>query len=59
MSSGEAEEIRRFLAGDEGAFQAIMNRWHRPIVNFLYRCTGSQDDAAEKPSRPSPVDSAI
>ncbi|HNR39360.1 MAG TPA: sigma-70 family RNA polymerase sigma factor [Acidobacteriota bacterium] len=47
MSSGEAEEIRRFLAGDEGAFQAIMNRWHRPIVNFLYRCTGSQDDAAE------------
>jgi RNA polymerase sigma-70 factor (ECF subfamily) len=47
MSGGESEDIRRFLEGDEGAFRPIMDRWYRPIVNFLYRCTGNLDDAAE------------
>lgn len=30
-------DVERVLAGDEGAFEGIVRRWQRPLVNLAYR----------------------
>lgn len=47
MINQDAELIERTCSGDEAAFQVLLQRWHRPILNFLLKCTGNQDDAKE------------
>jgi RNA polymerase sigma-70 factor (ECF subfamily) len=36
-----------FKGGDEEAFSALLDRYTAPIVNFIYRFTGSRDDAED------------
>jgi len=33
----DAEDVRRVLEGDISAFEAIVRRWQRPLVNLAYR----------------------
>jgi RNA polymerase sigma-70 factor (ECF subfamily) len=37
--------VERMRAGDEGAFGILLNRYQRPVINFLYRMLGSAEDA--------------
>ena len=39
--------VRRCLAGDAGAWEDIVRRFHRRIYNICYRFTGSADDAED------------
>ena len=52
MSAEEdAEDVARVLAGDVSAFEAIVRRWQRPLVNLAYRfCRdrGRAEDMAQE-----------
>jgi len=39
--------VRRCLAGDAGAWEDIVQRYHRRIYNICYRFAGSADDAQD------------
>jgi RNA polymerase sigma-70 factor (ECF subfamily) len=47
MTFEDKDLIQRFLEGDEFAFNHLVGKWHRPVLNFLYRYTGNMDDAQE------------
>jgi len=45
-----AEELRwvtRAKEGDQAAFEAIFQRYERPIYQFIYRMTGNVEDASD------------
>lgn len=42
-----ASLVRRCLAGDAGAWEQLVQQFHRRIYNICYRFTGSQDDAQD------------
>ena len=47
----EAEFLHRLQAGDEAAFRDLLERWQRPVLNFVYRLTGDSaaaDDIAQE-----------
>lgn len=52
MSAEEdAEDVARVLAGDVSAFEAIVRRWQKPLVNLAYRfCRdrGRAEDMAQE-----------
>jgi RNA polymerase sigma-70 factor (ECF subfamily) len=35
--------MERWRSGDGAAFEALVERWRRPVARFLYRCTGRTD----------------
>src|SRR5262252_1182504 len=39
--------VRRCIAGDAGAWEEIVQRYHRRIYNICYRFAGSGDDAQD------------
>ncbi len=39
--------IKKFRAGDRGAFAQLVSKYERPLVNFLYRMTGDAGRAEE------------
>lgn len=39
--------MRRFLAGDEGAFKALFDRYTPVLINFAYRFLGSRAEAED------------
>ncbi len=39
--------VRRCIAGDTGAWEEIVQRYHRRIYNICYRFAGSADDAQD------------
>ena len=41
----EATLIEQARAGDEAAFEELMWRYKRPVLNFVYRLLGNADDA--------------
>jgi RNA polymerase sigma-70 factor (ECF subfamily) len=43
----EAGEVRRALAGDEAAFDALVKRYERPVRALLFRLSGSAEDAED------------
>jgi RNA polymerase sigma-70 factor (ECF subfamily) len=43
----DADLIRRFLDGDEGAFEVLVKRHQKSIYNLAYRITGDQASAAD------------
>ncbi len=45
--SGSEETVRRFLAGDEGAFEQLVLRWERPVYNLAWRFVGTREDAQD------------
>lgn len=38
----DEELYRRLLGGDEGALEALVHRYHGPLLGFLYRQTGDR-----------------
>jgi RNA polymerase sigma-70 factor (ECF subfamily) len=45
MASEEDVWVSRAKAGDQAAFEAIVQRYERQIYNFIYRMMGDPDDA--------------
>ena len=41
------EAIRRFLEGDEQAFDQIVRRWETKIYNLAWRLLGNREDAQD------------
>lgn len=41
----DSEVVRRIQSGDNDAFDELMRRYKRPIVNFVYRLLGNAEDA--------------
>ncbi len=41
----DVEVIRRIQSGDDSAFDELMGRYKRPVVNFIVRMVGNADDA--------------
>jgi RNA polymerase sigma-70 factor, ECF subfamily len=39
--------VSRFIDGDDDAFNTLVNRWHRPVYNFVLRYMSSPDDAQD------------
>jgi hypothetical protein len=46
-STLDNELIREFKAGDTRAFEAIVVRYQKPIVNFIYRMIGDFQEAED------------
>src|SRR5687767_12295913 len=40
-------DVRRVLAGDVDAFEGIVERWQRPLVNLAYRFCRNESQAEE------------
>ena len=45
--AGESETVARARAGDEAAFAALVDRYAKPVLNFVYRITGHRADAED------------
>lgn len=43
----DREVIDRILAGDQGAFEALVTRYHRPIYSLAYRMVRNTEEAAD------------
>ena len=41
----DSEVVRQIQSGDDAAFEELMRRYKRPVVNFVYRMLGNADDA--------------
>lgn len=44
------EDVRlmlKFKAGDNASFEALLDKYHRPIINFLYRFVGDKIEAED------------
>ena len=41
----DPEVIRQIQSGDDSAFDELMGRYKRPVVNFIFRMLGNADDA--------------
>jgi RNA polymerase sigma-70 factor (ECF subfamily) len=41
----DSEVVRQIRSGDNDAFDELMRRYKRPMVNFVYRMLGNADDA--------------
>ncbi len=47
MSELDDELMQRFQKGDEGAFNHLVRRHQRPLINFIARFTGDKDNAED------------
>lgn len=43
MGNHDADWMERWRHGDGAAFEALVERWRRPVARFLYRVTGRAD----------------
>jgi RNA polymerase sigma-70 factor (ECF subfamily) len=43
MGTHDADWMHRWRRGDGAAFEALVERWRRPVARFLYRYTGRPD----------------
>ena len=41
----DSEVVRQIQSGDDSAFDELMGRYKRPVVNFVFRMLGNADDA--------------
>jgi RNA polymerase sigma-70 factor (ECF subfamily) len=47
MTSSDQQLVRRALKGDERAFEELVRRYQRPILNFIARMVGNYDLALD------------
>jgi RNA polymerase sigma-70 factor (ECF subfamily) len=47
MGTDDAGQMVRWRRGDGAAFEALVERWRRPVARFLFRCTGRADLVAD------------
>lgn len=43
----DIESMRRLQAGDDLALNALMARWEKPLLSFIFRYLGNQEDAID------------
>ena len=43
----EFELLKRFADGDESAFAAVLTRWEKPLINFIYRMIPERTEAED------------
>jgi RNA polymerase sigma-70 factor (ECF subfamily) len=43
----DSEIVRQIQSGDAAAFDELMRRYKRPVVNFIFRMLGNAQDAAD------------
>jgi RNA polymerase sigma-70 factor (ECF subfamily) len=43
----DAQDVRRILQGDISAFEGIVRRWQRPLVNLAWRCCRQREEAED------------
>ncbi len=43
----DGELIEKFTSGDVGAFEALVMRYQKPVVNFIYRMIGDFEEAED------------
>lgn len=46
-ASDDQSNVERVLAGDVDAFELIVRRWHRPLINLAYRFSRDRGRAEE------------
>jgi len=47
MTDPDAGLIRRFRRGDQAAYEALVRRWDRRVLNLAYRMLGNRHDAQD------------
>ena len=48
----DSELVRQIQSGDDAAFDELMRRYKRPVVNFIFRMLGNAQDAdGHRPGR--------
>jgi RNA polymerase sigma-70 factor (ECF subfamily) len=47
MGTDDADCMERWRRGDGAAFEALVERWRRPVARFLFRYTGRADLVAD------------
>ncbi|MDD8027090.1 MAG: sigma-70 family RNA polymerase sigma factor [Acidobacteriota bacterium] len=45
--AADLEDVRRCLAGETGAFEGIIRRYQRPVLNLAYRIVRNHEDARD------------
>jgi RNA polymerase sigma-70 factor, ECF subfamily len=43
MGTQDADWMERWRRGEAAAFEALVERWRRPVARFVFRCTGRAD----------------
>lgn len=43
MGTEDADWMQRWRRGEAAAFEALVERWRRPVARFVFRCTGRAD----------------
>lgn len=46
-AENEFELLKRFADGDEDAFAAVLTRWEKPLINFIYRIIPERTEAED------------
>lgn len=46
-TENEFELLKRFADGDEDAFAAVLARWEKPLLNFIYRLVPERTEAED------------
>ena len=46
-AENEFELLKRFADGDEDAFAAVLARWEKPLINFIYRLIPERTEAED------------
>lgn len=46
-TENEFELLKRFADGDEDAFAAVLKRWQKPLINFIYRLIPERTEAED------------
>ena len=46
-TENEFELLKRFADGDEDAFAAVLARWEKPLLNFIYRIIPERTEAED------------
>lgn len=46
-TENEFELLKRFADGDEDAFAAVLARWEKPLINFIYRLIPERTEAED------------
>lgn len=46
-ADAEAEIVNKCLGGDKTAFRYLVERYHKPVINLIYRLTGDKANAED------------
>ena len=47
MIDEDVKLMLKFKAGDRSAFEALLDKYHAPIINFIYRFLGDKTESED------------